>query len=315
MNFPVNQTQGIQGAIRMIKPFLFDDFLTSALICPECYGQLDINSIIKCSQCKREFSISHGIPILISKHVNKQQLIGEENMAHDLNRFPNMDEKEKWLASKKNFLNELLLKIKIDSMPILNIGCGIDDYGPILLQKSNSKYIQADLSLSNLLRTKALGGKYLICCDISHMPFPDEFFGTILCIDIIHHFDAFDIRGPLKEMVRVLQKDGILLIQETNRLFLPRIAISMLPRSIVNMQRRARKIIYGRQTPAEYERSLFAKSVIKILKESKIHNASILPCPDELGLPKALRKIWQEVNPNSTLKRDFGFHWIVYAIK
>ena len=97
---------------------------------------------------------------------------------------------------------------------VLDCGCGFGSYYP-LTKDLNTLYL--DLSYNQL---KRFGKKYglrsnRICGDILNLPFKDNTFDLILCINVLEH--VVDIDRALKELHRVLKNDGILLVVAVNR--------------------------------------------------------------------------------------------------
>ncbi|MBW9220265.1 methyltransferase domain-containing protein, partial [Methanothermococcus sp. SCGC AD-155-N22] len=104
--------------------------------------------------------------------------------------------------------------IKRKKSIVLDCGCGFGSYYP-LTKDLNTLYL--DLSYNQL---KRFGKKYglrsnRICGDMLNLPFKDNTFDLILCINILEH--VVDIDRALKELHRVLKNDGILLVIAVNR--------------------------------------------------------------------------------------------------
>lgn len=59
----------------------------------------------------------------------------------------------------------------------------------------------------------------LIRGDLERNCFKEESFDLIFIINALHHFPDFDV--PLKSMHRILRKKGLLIVQDSNLLFLP----------------------------------------------------------------------------------------------
>lgn len=53
--------------------------------------------------------------------------------------------------------------------------------------------------------------------DITNIPYPDSSFQTIFCTEVIEHLDSAQIEKGLKEIQRVLKKDGCLIFTVPNR--------------------------------------------------------------------------------------------------
>ena len=97
---------------------------------------------------------------------------------------------------------------------ILDLGCGTATYTPYL-GESFENVIGLDLSYSNIKIAKEIDKKSeYICGDGLNLPFKDRSFDAVFVGQVLHHFP--DVTEPLKEINRVLKKNGILLNIEPN---------------------------------------------------------------------------------------------------
>ena len=124
-----------------------------------------------------------------------------------------MDLEEKLVVSIIESLEEYG-DIKRKKGIVLDCGCGFGSYYS-LTKDLNTLYL--DLSYNQL---KRFGKKYglrsnRICGDILNLPFKDNTFDLILCINILEH--VVDIDRALKELHRVLKDEGVLLVVAVNR--------------------------------------------------------------------------------------------------
>jgi ubiquinone/menaquinone biosynthesis C-methylase UbiE len=97
---------------------------------------------------------------------------------------------------------------------VLNLGCGM---GPqaVTYKGRFERMVGVDIRMEKLAYAKRAAAHYQIafypsCCDIEHLPFPEESFDTAIAIDIIEHVinpDKF-----LSETYRVLRDGGRLLV-------------------------------------------------------------------------------------------------------
>jgi len=97
---------------------------------------------------------------------------------------------------------------------VLDCGCGSGSYYS-LTRELDALYL--DLSYYQL---KRLGRRYRlwskrICGDILNLPFKDDTFDLILCINVLEHVG--DIPRALGELHRVLKKKGVLVVVVVNR--------------------------------------------------------------------------------------------------
>ena len=97
---------------------------------------------------------------------------------------------------------------------VLNLGCGL---GPQALTYKGrfSRMVGADIDLDKLVFAKRAADHYHLsldpcCCDVEHLPFPEESFDTVIAIDVIEH--VLDPGTFLSEAFRVQKSTGHLLI-------------------------------------------------------------------------------------------------------
>jgi SAM-dependent methyltransferase len=95
--------------------------------------------------------------------------------------------------------------------PILDLGCGDGLMGSVLRQEC-AELVDAGLDLSwrDLCTAKSRGiYRLLTCADLTHMPFADRIFGTVLSNCVLEHVP--DITEGLREVARVLAPSGRLI--------------------------------------------------------------------------------------------------------
>ena len=99
----------------------------------------------------------------------------------------------------------------------LDIGCGNGE-GLRLISKIKDSY-GIEYSPNAVKRAKSLGLKVLLA-DACDLPFPNDSFETITCLDVLEHIPAY--KQAIEEMLRVLKPDGLLILQ-TPSIWLERI--------------------------------------------------------------------------------------------
>jgi ubiquinone/menaquinone biosynthesis C-methylase UbiE len=100
---------------------------------------------------------------------------------------------------------------------VLNVGCGDGEYN-LFLKTRFDEVIGVDVNESDLLIAREVnsrkGIKY-IKCGAENLPFSDNYFDEVICVDVIEH--VRDDKKALKEMNRVLKKDGKLILTVPNK--------------------------------------------------------------------------------------------------
>jgi len=107
---------------------------------------------------------------------------------------------------------------------LLDVGCGRGRYFVPLASKALT-YVGLDVSIEMLKIAKSNANKitessiYLIQGSAEHLPFIDSFFGSVICVDVLHHFIGKDSRKRvIGELTRVLKSNGKIVIEIKNKL-------------------------------------------------------------------------------------------------
>lgn len=95
-------------------------------------------------------------------------------------------------------------------LKILDAGCGTGVALSYL--KKYGSVIGVDKSTEALKYAKKLGK--VVKADIGKLPFKDDSFNLVVCLDVLYHLWVKDCPKTLKELNRVLKKDGFLLWRE-----------------------------------------------------------------------------------------------------
>ena len=91
---------------------------------------------------------------------------------------------------------------------ILDVGCGRGDF----ISLDPLRIIGYDFNFLSLKIAGERNFPNLLCGNVLQMPFRDESFNNIHCADLIEHFDIAQATTLLRELYRVLKKNGLLLI-------------------------------------------------------------------------------------------------------
>lgn len=104
---------------------------------------------------------------------------------------------------------------------VLDAGCGMA-YGTQLLAGAGAtQVIGVDVASAVLesVRPQMPDTVELTVADIRSLPFPDDHFQAVVCFEVIEH--VADPEPVLAELIRVLDRDGVLLVSSPNRLVYP----------------------------------------------------------------------------------------------
>jgi ubiquinone/menaquinone biosynthesis C-methylase UbiE len=108
---------------------------------------------------------------------------------------------------QKNFLSKLRPYIQKNSpYKILDAGCGTGLFSRHLPAGSTA----VDINPRHIAKAKK-HAPHINCltADLEHLPFGDETFSLIVCTEVIEHFPT--PAKPLRELSRVLKKNGLLI--------------------------------------------------------------------------------------------------------
>jgi len=122
-----------------------------------------------------------------------------------------------WL---KSIQNRILNRLKISKQSyVLDVGCANGSLLNTLYSKDIRKLYGMDLSESMIKRAnKKLGNKAILkIASVEKIPFKQNFFDYVLSTEAFHHFPHPD--KAIKEMKRVLKKNGTLIVADINFYF------------------------------------------------------------------------------------------------
>lgn len=114
---------------------------------------------------------------------------------------------------------KLLNKREIQNKKFLEIGCGLGYFSNKAV-KMGAKVTGIDIGPKLVSINKKLTpkGKFIVS-SASKLPFKDGMFDVVLSTEVIEHVD--NQKDAIKEMFRVLKKNGVLVITTPNRVFKP----------------------------------------------------------------------------------------------
>jgi ubiquinone/menaquinone biosynthesis C-methylase UbiE len=151
---------------------------------------------------------------------NLAKIILEENQ-----RNYNLFAKDFALRRQKPWpeIESLILKYFKENNKVLDLGCGSGQYSQIFKDK-NAFYFGVDFSeklieiaKNQYLNTTINNKIQFIFANAFSLPFEDNFFDLVFSIATLHHIPSQKLRKEfIKEIKRVLKKDGILIITVWN---------------------------------------------------------------------------------------------------
>jgi len=118
---------------------------------------------------------------------------------------------EKNTVRKKHWNKQFFYEFSYEKLSakksILDLGCGLGSF----LKLGNGNAFGIDSNFESLKQSKRYS-KNLVRGSVLQLPFPDGVFDGINCSHLIEHFGPGDAYALLREMNRVLKKDGLIVI-------------------------------------------------------------------------------------------------------
>ena len=92
---------------------------------------------------------------------------------------------------------------------VLEVGCGTGHW--LLLLPGTCQVYGLDRSTGMLKQAQQARGNLKLCCGrAEELPFPDQFFDLVYCVNAIHHFE--DARAFVHQARRLLRPGGALAV-------------------------------------------------------------------------------------------------------
>ncbi len=193
------------------------------LCCPKCKGDLTLRTdqlALLCPACSFVFPIVEGIPVLFPCNV-------ETEMKHLFTRYWDSEEKAHLYDDQVegggsifgiyNHESEIygityyFDKNKLDLL--LDAGCGNGRFLETLPTSTVSVGIDASLNLLRAARRRKRG-HFHVCCELEHLPFKKNLFGTVISCRVIQHLR--DQEQAVQELCRVTRDHGDVILELYN---------------------------------------------------------------------------------------------------
>jgi 2-polyprenyl-3-methyl-5-hydroxy-6-metoxy-1,4-benzoquinol methylase/uncharacterized protein YbaR (Trm112 family) len=165
--------------------------LKEKLCCPKCKSDIYFEKDEwNCSKCGTKFSVSDGIPIMVSlddldEHLRKQiEYFGKEDIIKN--------EKFSLEAWQKNYINKFVSNFQdVKGKTVLDCGAG-SGYMSIELAKMGAKVFSCDLTFKGIKRLKKISENLnlninAICCSAEELPFKNKSFDYFICNAVLEH--------------------------------------------------------------------------------------------------------------------------------
>jgi len=145
-------------------------------------------------------------------------------------------------------LVKVLKKMKIKR--ILDLGCGTGRH-VIYLSKRGFDVYAFDVSKTGVSYTKKwlkkdkLKAKVIVHSMSKKFPYPDNFFDAVISVQVIHHNRLKIVRKTIKEIKRVLRKNGIIfIVVPTSKMLLNKKFKKIAPGTYVHLDGKEKGVIH-----------------------------------------------------------------------
>lgn len=187
-------------------------FSTISFVCPICKYVLDKNkSDWQCPKCHEVFSLEDGLINFLPKNLEAVKAVDKETYSHRAQFFK---PEEALKLGRPEFTAPLRDKGKNSLFLEL---CGGAGHHALNLMKDGFLVVESDIAPGSVKRTKEFAKALKIeqnglfaAIDAENIPFKDNTFNGVFLIASLHHLPHPN--QALKEIYRVLKKDGVLLI-------------------------------------------------------------------------------------------------------
>ena len=187
-------------------------------------------------------------------------------------------------------IEKLLSKLKITSnAKILDLGCGRGDI-TLFLANRTKETIGIDYSKEAILIANNIKKKFpkkiqkkthFYRMRAEKLKFPDNYFDLVICIDLFEHISKEELEVVLKEISRVLKRNGILFVHTgTNKLlndFTYKYYILPMDRFLTSIDKKIKQVSYDPlpkdpRTSAEKEQHINEPNYFYLSNLFKHHN-------------------------------------------
>ena len=176
----------------------------------------------------------------------------------------------------------------------------------------NTNFSGMDISKNNLKRVRINLPKIpLTTCDVREMPFKDSSFSLVLSLSTLDHIKEKDFLRALKEIQRILKKDGRLIISLNNKQNIPFFLIHKFDTK------------FRLKFPSYFYTKTKLKKILKSTDFKILDTDYVVFIPPFFtSFLKILTRIIPSINPkirfnikNQFLKRFFSYYIVLYLQK
>lgn len=124
-----------------------------------------------------------------------------------------LEEKYWWFVGKRFLLASFLKKIPLNKNPrLLDVGCGTGLTAEMLKKYGSVWALDSSKEALDFCKKRSLANLQL--GSVEKLPYSDNFFDVVTCLDVLYHQRVKDDSIALKEINRVLLPGGYLLLTD-----------------------------------------------------------------------------------------------------
>jgi SAM-dependent methyltransferase len=295
--------------------------LLKILKCPVCASAVSekTDRILVCSSCEREFKTENAILLFYPDKFDKIHFEEEIKLAKEMKKADETERerisRQQWELSKNEFWAIVKKEIGQSPTSLINIGCGYDDNFKYF-QDRQDFFVNFDLVPGILEDLKNKGAKNCVAGDINHLPFSENSFDNLVCIDVIHH-ESKRLEEVLNSFKNILKPDGKIFLEDVNAwglfqfyksIFMPRPLHGLLRSVYHRMKKTAHQ-------PADYEFPTNPFRVKKILEEIGFEEVKFYPLDSYPERGRLLLIIYKVLKILPFIRIFNNFHYCLSAKK
>jgi len=259
-----------------------------------------------------------GIPVLMPEGIDLEHLAEEEKLGQLMTDAPESEKdalsEEQWKLSKQEYWETVREKVQT-GRTVVNVGCGIDT--AFLELTEGNTLVAFDLmhSLLEKLRDDH-GSRFNVAGTVQVLPFRDESFDAICCIDLIHH-EPEKLDTIFESFARILRPGGLLFLMDINAWGLTQFWKSkMMPRRAHGTLRDWWHRIRGskhRPAPYEFPTDVFAS--IKMLRKAGFGDIGPVKLKSFPNTGRASLALYEKLSSSDHIQHYHNFHYMLIAQK
>ncbi|MCK4549776.1 MAG: methyltransferase domain-containing protein [Candidatus Krumholzibacteria bacterium] len=298
---------------------VIEDRLLDLLACPRCGGELGPGEhSLTCFSCGTSFEVRGGIPVLMPEGIDLEHLAEEEKLGEIMTGEPASEKdavsEEQWKLSKREYWDFVRERISAGKT-IVNIGCGVDT--SFLELAEGNTLIAFDLMRSLLEKLRDdHGSRFNVTGAVQSLPFRDDAFDAICCIDLIHH-EPDRLTAIFGSFARILAPGGILFLEDINAWGLTQFWKSkMMPRRLHGALREGWHRMKGsRHRPAPYEFPTDVFGSMRMLEKTGFTDIEAVPLKSYPNTGRTGLSLYGKLSSSDRVQRYHNFHYMITAKK